>query len=231
MEELDLKEIFLIFWEKRKQILFIVLMFIAIGIGYSYFFLKPIYKSSTTLILTQTSGVDSDGITQADVTLNSKLVSTYEEIIKRKNILIEVVNNINNPEITIGTIKNNVTVQSVKSTELIEITVKNDNPNYAATIANEIAKVFCERVVEIYNISNTYILDRAEPETQPCNINHKKDIVIFAFIGLVVAAIYVLILNMLDNTIKTEEDVEKVSGLIVLTTIPDYTLGKGGKRK
>ena len=127
--------------------------------------------------------------------------------------------------------KNNVTVQSVKSTELIEITVKNDNPNYAATIANEIAKVFCERVVEIYNISNTYILDRAEPETQPCNINHKKDIFIFAFIGLVVAAIYALILNMLDNTIKTEEDVEKVSGLIVLTTIPDYTLEKGGKRK
>ena len=54
MEELDLKEIFLIFWEKRKQILFIVLMFIAIGIGYSYFFFFFLYKSSTTLKLTQT---------------------------------------------------------------------------------------------------------------------------------------------------------------------------------
>ena len=115
----------------------------------------------------------------------------------------------------------------------MEITVKNANPNYAAQIANEIAKVFCERVVEIYSISNTYVLDRAEPDATPYNINHIKDIAVFAFIGVIVAVVYILIANMLDNTIKTEQDIEKIGGLLVLSTIPDYSLEnkRGGRRK
>ena len=64
--------------------------------------------------------------------------------------------------------------------------------------------------------------------------NHKKDILIFAFIGLVIAVIYVLIANMLDTTIKTAEEVEKEYKLPVLASIPLYTgdtqKGKGGRR-
>ena len=234
MEELDLKELFTIFWERKAQIILIILVFAIIGIAYSYFLVEPDYKATTKLVLTQSSDNSQDGsITQADVTLNSKLVSTYGEIIKTDNVLKTVVNNINNPDITIKDIKENVTVKSVKETELLEITVKNANPNYAAQIANEIAKVFCERFVEIYSLSNTYVLDRAEPDSIPYNVNHLKDIALFAFIGIIVAVIYVLIANMLDNTIKTEQDIEKIGGLLVLTTIPDYSLEnkRGGRRK
>lgn len=234
MEELDLKDLFTVFWEKKAQIILIVLIFAVIGIAYTYFLVEPEYKAKTKLVLTQSlEGTEDGAITQADITLNSKLVSTYGELIKTDNILQTVVDNINNPEITINSIKNNVSVESVKSTELLEISVTNADPNYAATIANEIAKVFCEKVIEIYNISNTYILDRAVPTKTPYNINHTKDIVIFAFIGVVVAAVYVLIANMLDNTVKTEQDVEKTTGLMVLTAIPDYELEnkRGGKRK
>lgn len=234
MEELDLKDIFTMFWEKKEQILLIVLIFAVIGIAYSYLLVEPDFKAKTKLVLTQSiEGTEDGAITQADVTLNSKLVATYGELIKTDNILQTVVNNINNPDITINKIKNNVSVQSVKETELLEISVTNADPNYAAIIANEIAKVFCEKVVEIYNISNTYILDRAVPNETPYNINHTKDIVIFAFIGVVVAGAYVLIANMLDNTIKTEQDIEKTTGLMVLTIIPDYEAEnkRGGKRK
>jgi len=234
MEELDLKELFTIFWERKTQAILIILVFAIIGMAYSYFMVEPDYKATTKLVLTQSSENSKDGsITQADVTLNSKLVSTYGEIIKTDNVLKTVVNNINNPDITIKDIKENVTVKSVKETELLEITVKNANPNYAAQIANEIAKVFCERVVEIYSISNTYVLDRAEPDATPYNINHIKDIAVFAFIGVIVAVVYILIANMLDNTIKTEQDIEKIGGLLVLSTIPDYSLEnkRGGRRK
>ena len=72
------------------------------------------------------------------------------------------------------------------------------------------------------NISNVYLLDRAEANAVPSNINHMKDVVIFAFIGLVIAAVYVLIANMLDNTIKTEQDVEATTELLVLSSIPNY---------
>ena len=237
MEELDLKELFSIFWNRKLEILLITIIALIVGVLYSYFYLTPVYKASTTLILVQSSKtVDKTGdssITQTDLTLNSKLVSTYSEIMKRKSVLSKVISHLGMSEKDMDSIQKNVSVKAVSDTELIEITVKNEDPEKAALIANEIAKVFSEKVVEIYNISNIYVLDRAEANPVPSNINHAKDLVIFAFIGLVISVIVCLIANMLDTTIKTEEDVEKATGLMVLTSIPDYNIEnsrKGGRR-
>lgn len=233
MEELDLKELFFMFWNKKLEIILITLMFVAVGIGYSYFFVKPEYTSTTSLVLAQgsSSGQTGDGaISATDLTMNSKLVSTYSELIKRKAILGQVCENLNIPESNIQELRGKIKVNSAKNTEIIEISVTNKDPNKAAAIANEIAKVFGEKIVEIYNISNVYLLDRAEANAVPSNINHMKDVVIFAFIGLVIAAVYVLIANMLDNTIKTEQDVEATTELLVLSSIPNYDVEIKSKR-
>ena len=110
----------------------------------------------------------------------------------------------------------------------------NENAAYSAKIANEIAKIFSSMVSDIYNINNIYIVDEAEISDVPSNIHHTKDVVIFAFIGIVISVMYVLIANMLDTTVKTPEDVEKGVGLPVLVTIPyieNFGNEKGGKRK
>ena len=233
MEELDLKELFFMFWNKKLEIILITLMFVAVGIGYTYFFVKPEYTSTTSLVLAQSSssGQTGDGaISATDLTMNSKLVSTYSELIKRKAILGQVCENLNIPDSNIQELRGKIKVNSAKNTEIIEISVTNKDPNKAAAIANEIAKVFGEKIVEIYNISNVYLLDRAEANAVPSNINHMKDVVIFAFIGLVIAAVYVLIANMLDNTIKTEQDVEATTELLVLSSIPNYDVEIKSKR-
>ena len=233
MEGLDLKELFFKFWNKKLEIILITLMFVAVGIGYSYFFVKPEYTSTTSLVLAQSSssGQTGDGaISATDLTMNSKLVSTYSELIKRKAILGQVCENLNIPDSNIQELRGKIKVNSAKNTEIIEISVTNKDPNKAAAIANEIAKVFGEKIVEIYNISNVYLLDRAEANAVPSNINHMKDVVIFAFIGLVIAAVYVLIANMLDNTIKTEQDVEATTELLVLSSIPNYDVEIKSKR-
>ena len=233
MEELDLKELFFMFWNKKLEIILITLMFVAVGIGYSYFFVKPEYTSTTSLVLAQSSssGQTGDGaISATDLTMNSKLVSTYSELIKRKAILGQVCENLNIPDSNIQELRGKIKVNSAKNTEIIEISVTNKDPNKAAAIANEIAKVFGEKIVEIYNISNVYLLDRAEANAVPSNINHMKDVVIFAFIGLVIAAVYVLIANMLDNTIKTGQDVEATTELLVLSSIPNYDVEIKSKR-
>lgn len=233
MEELDLKELFSIFWNKRLEILLITLIFLVIGIVYSYFGVKPEYKASTNMVLVQSSATSKNGesaITTTDITMNSKLISTYSALIKRNAVLGKVASNLNLSEEEIEKVKDKITVKSVQDTEIIEITVKDKDPNFAAKVANEIATVFSEKIVEIYNMSNVYILDKAEPETQPCNINHGKDIAIFAFIGIIISAIVVLLLNMLDTTIKTEEDIEKATKLMVLTLIPTYDGGKKAKK-
>ena len=241
MEEIDLKELFEIFWHKKVQIILIVLIFMVIGVIYSVGFVTPMYSSSTTLVLAGTASSteeqSTDTITTADLSINSQLVSTYSELVKSNNILGQVISNLG-IDIDAEELRKHIEVTSVEDTELIEITVSNENAEYAARIANEIASVFEEKIAkEIYNINNVHIVDEAVAEAEPSNVNHLKNIVIFAFIGAVVAVMYVLIANMLDTTVKTQEDIEKSIKIPVLASIPMYDMDmeklkkkKGGRR-
>jgi len=89
MEDIDLKELFMIFWNKKIQIILFIILFAIIGGIYTIGFIKPMYTASTTLVLATSSGENTqdatNSITTTDVTLNSKLVSTYSELVKSKN--------------------------------------------------------------------------------------------------------------------------------------------------
>lgn len=237
MEEIDLKELFTMFWSRKMYIAIITIFFIVIGIVYSYLFVKPVYQSSTTIILAQSNKEgDNDSITTSDLTLNQKLVSTYSELIKSKNILSEVIENLKLTR-SESSLKSNISVSSVKDTDLIRITVTDQDPEQAQKTVSEIADVFIEKVAKgTYGINNVKVWDKAEVPKSPSNVHHKKNVLIFALAGLVVSAVYVIIANMLDVTIKSKEDIESKLGLSVLTTIPtcdfdyDYKSGKGGRR-
>ena len=244
MEELDLKELFEIFWHKKAQIILLILIFMVSGLIYSVGFVTPMYTSSTTLVLVGTESVNdtetqqTESITTTDITINSKLVSTYRELVKSKSILGQVISNLG-IQIDEEELRKHIEVTAVEDTELIEISVSDENPTYAAKIANEIANVFREKIAgEIYKINNVYIVDQAEVASEPSNVNHVKNVVIFAFIGAVVAVMYVLIANMLDTTVKTQEDIEKSIKIPVLASIPMYDMDmeklkkkrKGGRR-
>ncbi len=234
MEELDLKELFELFMSKLFQIILIVIIMTGVGIVYTIAFTTPKYSASTSLVLTSASGNDTTAntITTTDVTLNSKLVSTYSEIVKSNDVIRQVISNLG-INISEQELKRNVSVKEVEDAEMIKISVTNEDADVSAKIANEIAKVFCDTVADIYKINNLHILDQAEPNYTPANIHHSKDVIIFAFIGAVIAVMYVLLANMLDTTIKTSEDIEKNFGLPVLVSIPqidNFSNDKGGKK-
>lgn len=236
MEELDLKELFSIFWNRKVYIILITVIFILMGIVYTFTMVTPKYMSEASLILakietTQETGKDS--ITQTDVTLNQKLLPTYSELIKKNIVLRPVIENLG-LDITEEALGKTISIKLANDSEIIEITVVNENPEYATAIANEVAKVFTEQVSEIYNINNVKIVDKAEVPQSPYNINHTKDIAIFALIGIVLAAVYALVANMIDTTIKTSEDIDKHTKLTVLAEIPLYesemAVKKGGRK-
>lgn len=238
MEEIDLKELVQMFWEKKIQIILIIAIFAVIGIIYTIAFVTPKYQATTSLLLAtnsaqSTTGADSS-ITTTDVTLNSKLVSTYSKLVKSDKVVRTVISNLS-LKMEESTLKKIVSVTAAEDTEFIEISVKNEDPALATKIANEIAKVFIENVKEFYGVENVHVVDAAEVPQEPYNINHMKDIIIFAFVGAVVAIVYILVENMLDTTIKSEEDIEKNFGLTVLATMPlyedDADKRKGKKRK
>ena len=150
MEEIDLKELLSLFWSKKTQIILIILIFMLIGVIYTVGFVTPKYTSSTTLLLatSENSTTKSSTITTTDITLNSKLVSTYTLLIQSKSVLSQVISNLQ-MDISEEELKNSITVTQEKDTEIIKISVTNENAATAEKLTNEVAKIFMQKVQEI----------------------------------------------------------------------------------
>lgn len=230
-EEIDLKNVIQMFWDRKVGIVIIILLCIVAGYVYTTFFVSPVYEATSKAILTSNTedGGDSSGVTQTEVTLNNSLLSTYREIATSDSVVSKVISNLG-LNISDDSLKSQISVTSATSSQVVQITVENADPSLAAKIANEIRQVFTERVAELYDMQNIKPLDDAKVPTTPSNINHTKDIVMFAAIGIVIAILYVVIANLLDNTVKSSSDIEKAVGLNVIAEIPVYEFNKGRKK-
>lgn len=223
MEEIDLRELIDMFLQKKILIILVVVIFSLMGAIYTLKLITPLYESSTSLVLVQTNAasddtLNSESITANDLTLNSKLVEDYREIAKSKTVVNTVINNLGLHE-KIEEIQGSISVNSISDTELIKISVVNKDPEEAALIANEVAEVFMNKVNDLYKVSNVHVLDKAEVPIEPSNINLSKNIVIFAFVGLILVSGYIILINTLDTTVKTDVDIERNLGVPVLASI------------
>lgn len=225
MEELNIKELFYEFWQKKYFVLIMLVLGVALGMLYSSFLVTPMYKSVTTLVLSKVS--DSNGestngtITQNDITLNQKLVSTYGEIMKSRTVAKQVIDRLG-LKVSEEELIDSISVQAKKDTELLEISVSFSNPETAANIANTLADVFTEKVKEVYQIENVSIIDKAEVNNEAYNVNMTKTVIIFAFGFFIISCLVIFIKVYFNNTIKGPEDIERILGLPVLAVIPKY---------
>ena len=226
MEEIDLKELFYSLWKGKFFIILLAVIGLALGLSYSKFYITPMYKASTSLVLAKGTGLDgsddsTDSITQSDITLNSKLVSTYGEIIKSRTVAKEVISELN-LDMSVKEFISNISVESKKDTELLEITVRNEDSRVAVDIANYLAKAFAAKVADVYNINNVSVIDEAEENILPYNVNHTKNAAIFTCGGLFLACLIIFIKFYFNNTVSSQEDIEKGLGLPVLAVVPKY---------
>ena len=228
-EELDLRKLFDMFWNKKYQIIVIVLLFLVMGTVYTMFLVKPVYSSSTSLLLAGSQNAETT-ITTTDITINNKLISTYSELIKSKSVIRKVKSSLG-LDLSEDAIKKMIKVDAIDSTDLIQITVTNADNELSEKIANKIAVIFIDEVQKYYNIDNVQVVDKAEISYTPSNINHVKDIIMFGFAGVAVAFIVALVINLIDTTIKSSKTIEQEFNVPVLASIPLYetNLKKGGR--
>ena len=227
MEELDIIELLYALKNKVKYIIIAVILCAILGLVYSKFLVTPMYKSSTTFVLSKSTdstvqndvNQPSEAITQNDVTLNSKLVSTYSEIIKSKSIAKEVISSLG-LDMTVDEFTSNVSVTSKDDTELIEITVSNEDSKLSADIANSLAEVFRERVNEIYKIDNLSVIDIAELSPSPYTIRTVKNILLSALVGVISSCGVIFAIVYFDDTVKDEKDIEALLNIPVIASIP-----------
>lgn len=224
MEEIDVKELFKMFMKKLYIIIIVAIIGAVVGFLYSKYAVKPMYQSTTSFVLSKANGqenIQTSAITQSDVTLNQKLVSTYREIVKSKAIAKKVIDKLG-LDMSEDSFMKNISVSSKADTELILITVSNRDPKIAANIANSLVEVFKEKVTEVYKIENLAIIDVAEPSIRPYNTGIVKNILLFAMAGIVLSCGILFIVFYFDNTIKKQDEIENLLGIPVIAAINKY---------
>lgn len=220
MEEFDLKKFAKLAWAKKIFIVLIMIVSLGVGYFYSYTCVIPKYRSTTSFLLAQLADEkNEDGNTVADLSMTSTLIQPYISLLGSKRVVNKVIDNLG-LNTSYSTVKSMMNITQ-ENQAMIVLTVSNENAELAETIAKELAKVFVEEAEEIFQIENVNIIDAAERAYYPYNINHAKDLIIFGMLGAFLSCGLVLLIYMLDTTVKEEEDLEEV-GLPILGTIPVF---------
>lgn len=220
METIDLKDMFSYFKSKISIIILFIVVVGIMGCLYGLFIQKPVYKSSTSIVLISENQTGAT-LTYNDVSLNQNLVSTYSEIIKSRRVLNQVIDNLS-LDYSYSNLSNNVEVSSVTGTQIIKISVSDRNNKTAMKIADEIAKVFAKEIPELYNISNVNILDYAEAASNAYNVNFIKQSIIYLLVGLVLGLGITFVMYYFDRSVKNISQVEEKIKLPVLATVREY---------
>jgi capsular polysaccharide biosynthesis protein len=221
--ELELRDIFRIIWARIWIIVLITIVaMLASGI-ISCFYLDKIYESSTTLIVNKQKD-DNEKETQYtynDILLSQKLVSTYTEIAKSSYVLERVIKELN-LDLSPDELKKMIAVSAVGDTQIIRITVSDVFPARATVIAEKMAELLPIRVSELEMPDNVKVVDKAKVPSSPVKPRPLMNIAIAGVLGIMVGLGIIFLIEYLDNTIKTPDDVQKYLGLPVLGSIPNF---------
>lgn len=219
-EKINLKRLNSILRKNKLTITILILIFVIGGCLYSFNFVVPKYKStSTVLLVSKETNKKNSSVTQSDVTLNKSLLTTYGNIITSNNVLNKVIENLQ-LSTTADELSKNINIEEIEDTQMIKINVIDRDESQAQRICKEINNVFINEIKKIYNIENVTIVDEASLEENPYNINHVRDVIIALVAGITISGMFVFITYALDTSIKIEQDIEDFVGLKVIGTVP-----------
>ncbi|QGQ94348.1 lipopolysaccharide biosynthesis protein [Paenibacillus psychroresistens] len=220
--ELEIKEYVRILIKRSWIIICIMLLITSITAVYSFKYIQPVYEASVKMIVTKSP--DLQGIQIIDngsIDANIKLINTYKEIIKTSAIMDKVVSNY--PDIGLDAIQliEMVNVNSANESQLMTISVEDESYPRAVQIVNATAEVFRNQISLLMKIDNVTVLNEANPAIKPAPVNQNPmmNIVISLIVSFMLAMGIVIILEYLDDTIKTEDDIKKYFGLSTLGMI------------
>lgn len=217
-ETISLRELMQTLRKRLSLIILITLTAIFVSGGVSFFLLTPVYESSTQLLVNQSKSDQSAYNNPGQIQTNLQLINTYKEIITSPVILDKVSKDLG---MKTSDIQSQMTVSNQNDSQVVSLAVQDTDPAKAAEIANKTAEVFQKDIPGIMNVDNVTVLTKAEVGEKQSPVKPKPllNIAIAAVVGLMIGIGLSFLLEFLDNTIKTEQDVEKTLGVPVLGSI------------
>lgn len=218
-ETISLKELFQTIRKRLSLIILLAVIVVATVGVISFFFLTPVYSSTSQIIVNQSKS-EQQTINSGEIQTNLQLINTYSVIIKTPAIL-DVVKEELKLDRSTGAINSQISVANEQNSQVVNITVQDTDPKMAADIANTVASVFQKEIVNIMNVDNVQILSPAvvSENQSPVKPQPVLNMAIGLVVGLMLGVGLAFLLEYLDNTIKNEQDIEKLLELPVLGAI------------
>lgn len=215
--EIDLREVF---FAVRKWLWLIALVSFLGGVaafGYTKFLVTPIYTAQNSmLVLTKETTLAS----LADLQMGTQLTNDYKVLATSRPVLEQVISNLN-LNMSYQGLKSSITIKNPEDTRILEIYVQNPDPQLALRIVREVATTSSEFIGDMMEVIPPKIIDKGVLPTKKTSPSNLKNTVLGILLGAVLSGGVVVLRTILDDTIKSEEDIDKFLGLSTLGSIPD----------
>ena len=214
--ELNLGELFHTVLSKIWIIVAVMLVCATIVGNITYFFIDPTYSATSTVYLLPR---ESESLSQTEMQIGTQMTSDAAKLAKSKSVIEPVLKELR-LNIDYEEMVHIISVDNPTDTRLIEITANSDDPQLAADISNSMANSLCEQVATIMQTDRPTIAEKATAPDKPSAPSMTKNIILAALFGLF-ASVAIIVINFIrDDTIKTQEDVQKYLHLNTLASIP-----------
>ena len=224
--EIDMLEIFGLLWSRLWLIVICAVLAGGAGFGISRFLLTEQFESTTRIYVLNRQ--NDNALTYSDVQLGTQLTKDFAQIIKSRHVMDEVIKICGIPE-TSDSLAKRIDVVTQSDTRIVSITVTDPNPKMAQYLADEVRKVAADRIKGVMDIQAVNLVDEANLPVYPSSPKVARWTLVGMLLGAFLCAAVILAHFMMDDTIKTSDDVERYLGLSVLGMVP--TKEETGKEK
>lgn len=226
--EIDLKEIFLVLWRKLGIIVLAGALLALVAMIGTQLFIAPTYVSTTKMyVLNRQNG---DTLTSSDIQMSNYLTKDYADMIKSRTVTESVIADLN-LDMRHEELLAKVSVSTSSDTRIVGISVTDGDPYRAAQIANAIRDASAEHIKAVMAIEAVNIVDEANIPDQKAGPSVMKNGFVAGVLGCFVAAAIIIGLYLLNDTIKTSDDIERYLGLSTLGSIPLTEHSKKTKKR
>lgn len=218
-EEFEIDLIDLLYYLKKKVWIIAAALVIGavIGLAFTMLFVDTEYTATTRMYVLNRSS--ETAVSSSDYSISNYMISDYEVLITGQNVTKEVINRLG-LDMTTKELSSKISVSAVDSTRVLQITVVDTKAQRAADIANCVREVASQQIKEIVNVEAVNLVYEAEVPQQKSGPSLAKNTILAAVLGMIAAVGVFVVIYILDDTIRTEEDVERYLGLSVLGVIP-----------
>lgn len=208
---------------KKRWILIVSITLVATLISgvLSFFVIKPTYETSTKVFIGKEES-NQEGYNTNDIQMYQKLLQTYAETIKTNEVVQAAINSTNNTDLTVPAVKEALKVTPVSDTQILQIKYQNKNPEVAKEILESITNEFVILAKELVPNGNVRVIEAVQLPENPVAPNKKMNVAIAFLLGFMVSVGLVFLIEYLDNTFKSKEELERELDIPVVGIIPEF---------